>query len=403
MPTRAHFWLAAVSLITPCVAHAGEGAELRGFLDLGAAVADGEQSWIDEGFGKTRFSGDEDVEGVARAILLWRPQLPWNLDGFVTIAADAQLDPALDLVEGYLNYRGAPSPGWRLSGRAGVFYPPISLEHDGPAWTTTQTITPSAINSWIGEEVKVVGAEASARRRFAGQELTATLALFGGNDTSGTLLAFRGWALGDVMAGVRSEMELPRRSFTYQETTRPTFELDNRVGYYAQIQYRPAQNVTTDLLFYDNRGDRVSDAHGQTNWETRFLSFGARVAFDHDTRLLTQAMSGRTIWGQRTPMGYWVDVDFDAAYILLARDLGAHRIAGRLDYFHIGDLSFVASDNNDEEGWAATAAYQVALSPTVRVAIEGLHVSSERPSRIDQGLDPEQTQTVLQTMLKLSF
>ena len=103
----------------------------------------------------------------------------------------------------------------------------------------------------------------------------------------------------------------------------------------------------------------ISDFDGQTNWETRFLNAGMRIAFDEDTRLLAQAMSGRTIWGYRTPMGYWVDVDFNSAYVLLARDFDVHRVAGRLDYFEIGDRSFVDIDNNDEEGWAATAAYQL--------------------------------------------
>ncbi len=404
MFARIALGLAVVSVVTPAGgACAGEGDALRGFLEFGAGAADGEASWLDEGFGKTRFSGDEDIESVARGILLWRPQLSWNFDGFLTLQADTQLEPVIDVVEAYVNYRGGPSRSWRISGRAGVFYPPISLEHDGPAWTTTNTVTPSAINSWISEEVKIVGVEASARRRFDTQELTATLALFGYNDTSGTLLSLRGWALGDVMAGVSSEMALPRRSFVTQERTRPTFELDDRIGYYAQLQYRPTHSVTTDVLFYDNRGDRISDSNGQTNWETRFLSFGARIAFDQHTRLLAQAMSGRTIWGERTPMGYWVDVDFHAAYAMLARDIGRHRLAGRVDYFGIGDNSFTISDNNDEEGWAATASYQLELSHTVRLAVEGLHVSSDRPSRTDQGLDPEQDQSVLQTSLKLSF
>jgi hypothetical protein len=400
MLARAALGFAIVSIATPV--GADEGDDLRGFIEFRVAAADGEGSWIEEGFGKTRFSGDESVEGLARGIVLWRPHLGWNLDGYLTIEADTQLDPVIDVVEAYVTYRSPPSQGWRFSGRAGVFYPPISLEHDGAAWTTTNTITPSAINSWVSEEVKVVGAEASARRRFGDQELMARLALFGFNDTSGTLLAFRGWALGDLMAGVGSEMELPS-SMVYQDATRPTFELDDRIGYYAQLQYRPAQNVSTDLLFYDNRGDRISDSNGQTNWETRFLSFGARIAFDEDTRLLAQAMSGRTIWGERTPMGYWVDVDFNAAYALLAHDIGRHSVAGRVDYFEIGDNSFADIDNNDEEGWAATATYQFELSPEVRLAVEGLHVSSDRPSRVYQALDPEQAQTVLQTSVELSF
>ena len=403
MLARAALGLAIVSIVTPAgAASADEGDDLRGFIEFRMAAVNGEDSWIQEGYGKTRFGGEEDVESLARGIVLWRPQLGWNLDGYLTLEADTQLEPLVDVVEAYVTYRGAPSPGWRFSARAGVFYPPISLEHDGAAWTTTNTITPSAINSWVSEEVKVVGAEASARRRFGGHELTARLALFGFNDTSGTLLAFRGWALGDVMAGVGSEMELPR-TLIYQGSTRPTFELDDRIGYYAQVQYRPAQNISTDILFYDNRGDRVSDSDGQTNWETRFLSFGARIAFDRDTRFLAQAMSGRTIWGERTPAGYWVDADFNAAYILLAHEIGRHGVAGRIDYFDVRDNSFVATDNNDEEGWAATAAYQFELSPEIRLAVEGLHVSSDRPSRAGQALDPEQAQTVLQTSVELSF
>jgi hypothetical protein len=399
MLARLLLGIAAVSIATPCLA--SEGDDLRGFLEFGVGVADGEDSWLERGFGKTRFSGDEDFEGSVRGLLLWRPQLPWGVNGHFSLQADTELDPAFDIVEAYLTWRSSPSPGWRYGARAGAFYPPVSLEHDGPAWTTTNTLTPSAINSWISEEVKVAGVEANARRRFGEQEFAARLALFGFNDTSGTLLAFRGWALNDVMAGVNSEMPLP--SSSYQSVTRPTYELDGRVGYYAQAEYRPQQNMTFDLLFYDNRGDRVSDDDGQTNWETRFLNAGMRIAFDEDTRLLMQGMSGRTIWGERTPMGYWVDVDFSSAYVLLARDFDVHRLAGRLDYFDIDDNSFVASDNNDEEGWAVTASYQFELTPSMRVGIEGLHVSSNRPSRANQGLDPDQAQSTLQTSLEVSF
>jgi hypothetical protein len=245
--------------------------------------------------------------------------------------------------------------------------------------------------------------EATAQRRFGVQEVAATLAAFGFNDGSGTLLAARGWALGDVTPGLSGELALPWRSFVYQDHTSITYESDNRIGYYAQARYRPFGNVNLDLLYYDNRGDRVSHADGQTNWETQFLNFGARVSLDEDTHVLMQAMTGRTILGERTPDGYWVDVDFHAAYMLLARQFGRHEIAGRLDYFQVDDRSFVVIDNNDEEGWAATAAYQFALAPDMRLAMEALHVSSERPARADQGIDQAQDQTVLQTSVKFSF
>lgn len=400
---KALFGVTLVAAISPVAARADD---LRGFLEVRAGAADGEESWLEEGFGKTRFDGGGggfEADGLLRGMLIWSPQITWNLDGFVSLQLDTQMQPALDVGEAFLSYRGAPSAGWRWEGRAGLFYPPVSLEHEGAGWTTTHTLTPSAINSWVGEEVRVVGVEGVARRRFDTQEIAATLALFGFNDGSGTLLAARGWALGDVTPGLSGELALPWRSFPYQEHTSITYESDHRVGYYAQVRYRPVGNVNLDLLYYDNRGDRVSDVDGQTNWETQFWNLGARVALDANTRLLAQAMSGRTVWGMQTPMGPWVEVDFHAGYVLLAHEFGRHEVAGRLDYFQVDDQSFAATDNNDEDGWAATAAYQIELRPTVRLAIEGLHIASERPARADQGLEPDQDQSMLQTSVRFSF
>jgi hypothetical protein len=395
--------VAFVAAISPAVAQADD--DLRGFLEVRGAAGEGEESWLEQGFGKTRFGdGDDfDADGLLRGMLIWSPQVTWSVDGFVSLQLDTQMQPAIDIGEAFLTYRGAPSAGWRLEGRAGLFYPPISLEHEGAGWTTTHTLTPSAINSWVGEEVRVVGVEATARRRFDAQEVSATLAVFGFNDGAGTLLAFRGWAMGDVTPGLSGEVALPWRSFPYQDHTSITYESDNRIGYYAQVRYRPVGNVNLDLLYYDNRGDRISDVDGQTNWETQFLNFGARVALDDDTRLLAQAMSGRTVWGMQTPIGPWVDVDFHAGYVLLAREFGRHQLAGRVDYFQIDDETFAAFDDNAEEGWAATAAYQFEVTEDVSLSVEGLHISSERPARIDQGVSPEQNQSLLQTSLKVSF
>ena len=38
-------------------------------------------------------------------------------------------------------------------------WPPVSLEHEGADWHVQDSITPSAINSWIGEEVRPVALE----------------------------------------------------------------------------------------------------------------------------------------------------------------------------------------------------------------------------------------------------
>src|SRR6185295_7315933 len=83
------------------------------------------------------------------------------------------------------------------SGRLGLMWPPVSLEHEGADWHVADTITPSAINSWIGEEVRPVALEGTVSISAGDHKLRTTAAIFAANDTSGTLLTFRGWALHD--------------------------------------------------------------------------------------------------------------------------------------------------------------------------------------------------------------
>ena len=103
--------------------------------------------------------------------LIWTPRFSWSLGGTVVATAQQGQDQAVDLSEAFLTYKPLLGGGTRIVARAGLFWPPVSLEHTGPEWRVRDTITPSAINSWIGEEVKVGGLEAqvdsSGRRRTA--------------------------------------------------------------------------------------------------------------------------------------------------------------------------------------------------------------------------------------------
>ena len=66
-----------------------------------------------------------------------------------------------------------------------------------PTGTSRDSITPSAINSWIGEEVRPVAVEGTVAATLGEHKLRATAAIIAANDTAGTLLTFRGWALHD--------------------------------------------------------------------------------------------------------------------------------------------------------------------------------------------------------------
>jgi hypothetical protein len=280
-------------------------------------------------------------------------------------------------------------------------YPQISMEHDGAAWIDRDMITPSAINSWVGEEVKVVAAEASVRRDFAGQQVSATVAVFGFNDTSGTLLTTRGWALGDIMAGAPDRFILPPLSEFLRTVqapiTNPVFEIDGR------LEWRSGGGLALNAFVYDNAGNLIGLSEGQWAWRTRFLNIGARLDLDRRTHVLAQAMSGETRFGYAEP-DIWVDTLFRAAYVLVRRDLGADAASARFDLFETRDRTEIEYGDTSEQGWAVTADYRKRLGSHANLLVEALHVESNRPARVDiLGETARQGQTVLQASLRLSF
>jgi hypothetical protein len=373
----------------------------HGLVEVRGAVADGERSWVREGFGKTDVSG-------AQAALEWTPRFNFAVSGVVTALAQSEASPKVDLGEAYLKARAEPTRVGRFSGRVGIFYPPVSMEHDGVAWTTPDMLTGSAINSWIGEEVKVVGAEGTYQGHIGGHQVEATVAVFGWNDTSGTLLSFRGWALHGVRTGVHTEFGLPPLSgfaagFQAPDTY-PFRELDNRPGYYGRLAWRPPAPVSFNATFYDNGGNRTAvDKDGQWAWETRFLNVGMTWEPSEDTKVLAQAMNGETLMGYKIPGGIWIDMGFRSAYVLATHRIGDDALSGRVDWFSTSDRTFQAIDDNEEHGWALTASWRHRLSPHANVILEAQHVESRRAARSLAGDAARQNQTQLQSALRLNF
>jgi hypothetical protein len=382
-----------------------------GLVDLRISAADGERSWLNGGFGKTDLSGGggSHIAGQARieeADLAWKPQLAWNLSAVI----EAELQPGHErgprLGQAFLLYKPTPRTETRYQVRIGMFYPPISLENGGAFWTTTETITPSAINSWVGEEVKVVGAEVSARRSFGDQELGVTGGVFGFDDTAGELLATRGWSFDGVRGSLDGGYRLPPLSafLASEQSAReaPVSEIDHRFGGYARLDWRANDRLALNALAYDNNGDMVSERDMQYAWRTHFVELGARLDLDDRTEILGQAMTGRTSIGPNTEP--WVDTGFSAAYLLVSRKLGVDAITGRFDVFETRDYVDDYYGYTQEHGWALTADYRRPLSKHATFLIEALYVRSERQARKDiLGQASAQAQTVAQAALRLSF
>jgi len=382
---------------------------VHGLVELGWAAADGEQSFVDGGFGKTAFSGAraggwKGEAQLSQAVVEWRPRFSFALGAVVSGQWQADVSPRLDLDEAYLQFKAPPAAEGRFSARAGIFYPPVSLEHGGIGWTTTDLLSASALNSWIGEEVKVGGIEASYARRLGEHTLTATAAAFGWNDTAGTLLSFRGWALDGLRAGPRTDFQLPPLSpfigLRQADETYPMWEIDRRAGYYGRLEWRPPAPLALSAFYYDNRGDRTSVRELQWAWETRFANLGLAWDPDERTHIKAQAMGGETWMGYARPK-IWADVRFRAAYLLAARDVGEDVASARLDWFDA--RSHNAMDDDDETGWAATAGWRHRLGAHADLLAELQHVASTRPARVLAGESSKQDQNVIHTALRLHF
>src|SRR4029079_1247987 len=125
------------------------------------------------------------------------PQLGWSLGATVVGSLQGGQRTEAGLSEAYLTFRPMRAEKIGFAARAGLMWPPISLEHEGSDWHVRDSITPSAINSWIGEEVRPVAAEGTVSADLGENKLRVIAAVMAANDTAGTLLAFRGWALHD--------------------------------------------------------------------------------------------------------------------------------------------------------------------------------------------------------------
>ncbi|HET6907428.1 MAG TPA: hypothetical protein VFH52_10810, partial [Rhodanobacteraceae bacterium] len=186
--------LALAILLASNGATRAQDFQLHGFFDVRAVSPAGETSWDDGGLGKSRYGSGDGGMRLGGAVL----DASWQATPALSAVADLQYQPDahrhFDVLDAYLRYRPASITPWRWSVKAGAFFAPISLENEGVGWTSLWTLTPSAINSWVGEELRTVGGEFSIEHRGS-STFQAGFAIFGRNDPAGELLATRGWSL----------------------------------------------------------------------------------------------------------------------------------------------------------------------------------------------------------------
>ena len=417
-PSLRGLWL----LLLPAVALADEPVvKLGGLLDARYARTDAERSWLDGGFGKLRYGasvdGRSDLFRLAQLSLLLDAELGPLLTVHVQANLDAEPDQAglrgrADLIEAFALYRPELSPSLRLRIRGGAFFPPVSLEHEGPAWTSPYTITSSAANSWIGEEVRTIGAEGALVLKHDAYEMRLLGAGFGGNDPAGSLLAWRGWALHDRQSGLGDRLVYPPLPSLlpggpFAENARwagPFVEIDGRVGWYAGASLHGGGRFDARALHYDSRGKQTVFDGKQYAWLTRFDAFGLRIELPQRIVLLSQHLRGETVMGKAPDGQDLVRAPFQTTYALLSVPLRRHRLSLRYERFLTRDQdALTALDPNQEDGDAWTACYAFEPSLRQRLALELVHVEAERAARRGAGLQPLARETLFQASWRIAF
>ena len=383
--------------------------------DLRLLAVDGERSWVDGGFGKLRSGSDGDWKvqpQLGNVDLVWKPELTWSLSATIVASVQGGQRTQAGLKQSFLTFRpmrGATGPSF--SARAGLMWPPVSLEHEGADWHVADSITPSAINSWIGEEVRPVAVEGSIAAALSNHRLRATAAILAANDTAGTLLTFRGWALHDRTTLAFNRQPLPPlddQIAAYQAPfTHPLLDIPGgfakRPGYFAKLAWQLPIPIRLELFRYDNRANPVDVTDDlEWGWRTRFNNIGLVADLGRGAELKGQAMQGTTRMGYADNGHRWIDNRFRSAFLLFTRPIGAFGIAARVESFNTRNCGSDVRDEYDDGGWSAMIAGKRDWGHFTGL-VELLHVSSRREDREDVGIAPRQRQTQLQAELRMRW
>src|SRR3569832_357468 len=183
---------------------------VSGYADFRLIAPPRETAWLNGGLSKFRYGNDEGHFRFAEAVVQGRYKFGDTLSAVVVLRGEPEQRIGIDMLEGYVSWHPAAAGPLSWSVKAGAFFPTISLENDDLGWASPYTLTPSAINSWIGEELRTIGSEAIMRYDTNG---VGTVSLTGAvtccNDPAGILMAQRGWAMDDRPAGIFSDQRLP--------------------------------------------------------------------------------------------------------------------------------------------------------------------------------------------------
>ena len=394
---RCRLILALALAVAAGSVHAADWIELHGILSGREAwVRSRQASWMEAGFGRLDVGGDDHV-GLATAQLgVDLKPVHWldlHAHGIARAEPSSYGGRRAGITEAYVDVLPVDNVWNRVRVRAGMYFLPTSRENVDELWFSPYTMTLSAINTWIGQEFRPIGAEAEYRHTFAsGQRITVAGGTVRGNDTSGTLLGWRGFALGSRLAVYDETLPLPPLfslldphffGGKQMRGTKPfSRDLDGRTGWTARLR-ASSERYSLQVARADNAGDRAFYVN-QYSWRTPFWLISGDYHLTQDTIVAMEAMYGST------EMGFdpiYVKAGFGSEYLLVSHRLGPHRFSLRIDAFRMSNRDDSLAENNSEHGHAATAAYFYETPHRIRYGLEVVRVIGRRPAAVQSGFN----------------
>ncbi len=389
-----------------CVSDQACSDEFDVGVDVRAVSSDAAESRYTGGLGKVRFDANHD--GLQLGFL--RAGYRADITPTLRVAAEAvsygdhDVNP-IDLTEIYAEWRPIPTSIWRSRLKIGAFYPELSLENRMRGWRSPYTLSFSAINTWVGEELRTIGSQYSLDwlglahgHRF---EFSVSAAAFGWNDTAGTVIATRGWGLSDRQSTLFGRFA--NRGQPLEQRTVFYHDLDGGAGYYLAPSFRYSGVLELRAIHYDNRANlaATSTKIQDSAWATYFDSLGARWTPTERATVITQWLHGRTLVGTDLPQNAW---SFNSAFLLASWQSEPWRYSARVEHFatqqtssyYKADLGYFLGDR----GNAWTVALQRDFGPHWNAIIEGMQVNSDVAQRAMLGIPLSDRERIVQIALR---
>jgi hypothetical protein len=399
---------AAVALVGAlAVATTANAADWELDLDARLLTVNGPPPFIAGGLGTLRFGGDESGVRLGRA----RFAISQSLGEVLSVHLDASSwgdrdKTPVGLTEAYLQYRPYPRAGLRIRVKAGAFYAPISLENRLSGWESPYTLSYSAIDSWLAEEVRTLGAEGQldwlGSRTGHDFDLGAVAGVFGWDDGAGAALAGGAFTLTDRQTVLWGRIGQP--GVPPLHAAEPFRQMDGNAGAYGGLEARYLDRVVLRFLRYDNNANpgAVDAVTHTVAWNTSFDSAGLRVDGGNGWTGIIQWLKGATYI---SPQGVDERWPFRASYVLLSKRFGRQTLSARYDKFEVDDAS--ATDGDDygwQKGHAFTLAYIFQPGPRWRYTLEWLHVVSASYNREEyEDGPPMASQTQVQLAIRYAL